>query len=289
MKVWTTLVLGSTLLCAAHVRAQDADAAPAEKPVEAAKEADPATFERIEKLDPREGTPIIENKLHPMDGKIEVNGAFDLSFGNKYISHLGGHLGLAYHVFDWLGIEAFGGYLVGNESNITKSVRQKGGSQLELQDAVRNGRTPTCGSPSCEPILPDLWQTTWFAGANLQWAPIYGKISAVSEYDLNFQLYGRIGGGAEGTRQALNAGGFTAGAIRPTGNFGAGVRLMPFQYVAVRAEVVNYIGLNPNVLDRPTDEAACTDGYVLLQDNAKACNTDFSSNTYMQLGLSFIF
>jgi outer membrane beta-barrel protein len=289
MKVWTTLVLGSSLLCASHVSAQDADPKPAEAPVEAAKEADPTTFERIEKLEPREGTPIIENKLHPMDGKIEINGAFDLSFGNKYISHLGGHLGLAYHVFDWLGVELFGGYLVGSESNITKSVRLKGGSIIELTDSVRAGRTPNCSSPTCEPILPDLWQTTWFAGANLQWAPIYGKISAVSEYDLNFQLYGRVGGGAEGIQQALTAGGVTAGAVRPTANFGAGIRLMPFQNVAIRAEVVNYLGLNPNVLDRPDDESKCTDGYTLLEDNARVCKSDLSNNTYMQLGLSFIF
>src|SRR5688572_23774198 len=169
---------------------------------------------RAEDRSPKDGTPLIANKLYPMQFRFEGTGFFDYSYADKYVQHLGGHGSLVFHLFDWLALEGFGGYLVGDETNILEKVRQTGASNQRLDSGS------PCIQATCEPQLPDMWQTTWFAGAGAQWAPIYGKISAFSEVDLSFQLYGMLGASAEGIQKRLNGEGvnFTGMQVRPSVN-----------------------------------------------------------------------
>ncbi len=278
------VLLALVAACAAPALAQD------EKPADAAPDKGgkntPETFQRVEERAPRPGTPLIANKLYPMQYRLELTGVFDYSFNDKYVQHTGGHGAIAFHLFDWLALEGFGGYLLGQETGIVGNVRNDGSSAKRLRDNL------PCfpGVPTCEPQLPDMWMTTWFAGADVQWAPIYGKISAVSEYDLNFQLYALLGGGAEGIQRALNTpGAFEDGGIRFSANYGIGVRLIPWKYVALRAELRNYNGLNPNVQEHETrDEQDCQNGYTLVVGTDRQCYPDISNNTMLQVGLSLL-
>lgn len=235
--------------------------------------------------DPREGTPLIADKLFPMQFRLEFTGMFDFTYANKYVQHYGGHGAIGFHIFDWLAVEAYGGYLAGQETSIADKVRLAGKSNSQLTDDAS-----LCATPNCEPELPDLWQTTWIAGANLQWAPIYGKLSAVSELDMSFQLYGILGGGVEGIRKRLNDGGFDTGpGFRPVANYGIGLRIMPWKWVALRAELRNYTGINPEVPERNSQGTdACDAGYTLQVGQRTECFTDFSNNAMVQLGLSFV-
>lgn len=278
-----TLLLGATLAVAAPALAQDdAEAADDEAAAQKAPE-DPAEFQRVEERTPRVGTPLIANKLYPMQYRLEITGIFDYSFNDKYVQHTGGSGALAFHLFDWLALEGFGGYLVGDETGIVGNVRNDGSSAKRARD------NQPCFQETCEPQLPDMWQTTWFAGADLQWAPIYGKISAVSEYDLNFQLYGLVGGGAEGITRLLNDTSYDEPQVRISANYGIGVRLMPWRFLALRAEIRNYNGLNPNVEEHDSrDEDACGEGYTLVVGAERQCFPDISNNTMLQVGLSLI-
>ena len=259
-----------------------ADDAPEGAGAEARGDDAGADFQRIEARSARQGTPLIANKLYPMQYRLEFTGYFDISYADKDVDHLGGHASVGFHLFDWLAFEAFGGYLVGDETGIVGNVRNDGKSAGLV---IGN----TCAKDLCEPQLPDMFQTTWMAGANAQWSPIYGKISAVSEYDLNFQFYGRLGGGAEGIQRILNDQSTGPASVRASLNYGLGVRLIPWKYVAIRAELVNYIGINPNVEEHDvTDETNCSDGYILGQGNKESCLTDFSSNSMFQVGLSLL-
>lgn len=245
---------------------------------------DPAeTFQRVEERKPREGTPLIDQKLFPMGGRFELTGIFDYSFNDKYVDHLGAGASAGFHLFDWLAFEAFGGYLFGDETGIVGNVRNDGSSKKRADEQQE------CANNGCEPQLPDMWMTTWYAGGDLQWSPIYGKISAVSELDLNFQLYALAGGGAEGITRVLNDTPFDEPQVRFSGNYGLGVRIIPWKYLALRAELRNYTGLNPNVEEHnANDEDACTNGYTLVVGPAKQCFTDFSNNTMLQVGLSLL-
>lgn len=241
------------------------------------------SFQRVEERKPREGTPLIDNKLFPMGGRFELTGIFDYSFNDKYVDHLGGSGAAAFHLFDWLAFEGFGGYLLGGETGIVGNVRNDGSS------AKRANEGQECFTSGCEPQLPDMWMTTWFAGGDVQWSPIYGKISAVSEVDLNFQLYAIAGGGAEGITRMLNTGGQDTPQVRFSGNYGLGLRLIPWKYLALRAELRNFNGLNPNVEEHnANDEDRCTTGYTLVVGPEKQCFTDISGNTMLQVGLSLL-
>jgi outer membrane beta-barrel protein len=265
---------------------QKTDEAASAAPPTAAPD-DGAAFQRIEEREPRSGTPLIANKLYPMQGRFELAGMFDISYADKYVEHLGGHAAVAYHLFDWLALEGYGGYLVGDETGIVKNVRRTddGGGKSASRDTQCFGG----GTGPCEPQLPGMYQTTWFAGAEVQWAPIYGKISAVSEYDVNFQLYGKFGGGAEGIHRFLKTNTYGADSVRPSGHYGLGLRLIPWKFVTVRAELTNYIGVNPNVEEHDdADEAICPDGFVLSQGNTQTCNQDVFQSSFLQVGLSLL-
>lgn len=269
-----------TLAVAAPAFAQDDDEDAGKKKETSASAED---FTRVEERAPRLGTPLIANKLYPMALRFEITGFFDYSFNDKYVQHTGGSGGLTFHILDSLALEGFGGYLVGDETGIVGNVRNDGSSAKKARE------NQPCANDLCEPQLPDMWQTTWFAGADLQWAPIYGKISAVSEYDLNFQLYGLAGGGAEGITRLLNNLAYDTPQVRFSANYGLGVRLIPWKYVALRAEIRNYNGLNPNVEEHEDrDESECNTGYTLVVGAERQCYPDISNNTMLQVGLSLI-
>ncbi|MCC7071091.1 MAG: outer membrane beta-barrel domain-containing protein [Deltaproteobacteria bacterium] len=285
------LVLGCSLASPLARAARDDAAAAEDDDNEGEKrQSDAATsFQRIEERKPRAGTPLIDQKLFPMGGRFELTGIFDYSFNDKYVDHLGGSGAAAFHLFDWLAFEGFGGYLLGGETGIIGNVRADGSSAKRANEGQECFDDANGGNGACEPQLPDMWMTTWFAGGDIQWSPIYGKISAVSELDLNFQLYALAGAGAEGITRYLNTGGFDGSQVRFSGNYGLGVRLIPWKWVALRAELRNYNGLNPNVEEHnANDEDACTSGYTLVVGADKQCFPDISTNTMFQVGLSLL-
>jgi outer membrane beta-barrel protein len=219
--------------------------------------------------DPRTGTPLIANKLFPMQFRGEVSAMFDYSLSDRYLQHYGGHLSLGFHIFDWLAIEGFAGGFYPQELQITQAVRIQ-------------GFNPAAGRP---PALSGLWQTFAFGGINAQWAPIYGKLSMVSEFDLSFQFYFIGGIAIEGTAKPIPSGdlnedfdfytGLASGtqfdyAARVSAVTGAGIRLIPWEYVAFRVEVRNFTGVNPPVSEE----------YSAI---------DISNLPTLQLGVSFLF
>jgi outer membrane beta-barrel protein len=280
---WLSVVAALSFAVPAFAQDDDEKKAAAEEP----KKDGDATAEGSQRLDeraPRAGTPLIQNKLYPMGFRLELSGFFDRSFNDKYVVHTGGHGTLGFHIFDFLAVEGFGGYLYGAETGIVGNVRNDGASAKRANEGQECN--PDVG---CEPQLPDMWGTTWFAGADVQWAPIYGKLSAVSELDLTFQLYGLVGAGVEGIQRKDTTGAVADSQIRVAANYGLGLRLIPWKYLAFRVELRNYNGLNPNVPEHDTaDEGKCGNGYVLNSGGEKQCYPDISSSTMVQLGVSFL-
>ena len=246
---------------------------------------------------PRPGQQLIDNKLHPTAGRFELSAFYDTSLNDKYVKHQGGHGSLLYHLSDWLALEVFGGTMIGKESQILSKVRTSGNSYAQTSKG-QCGWNPVGG---CEPELPDLYQTTWFAGGALQWAPIYGKLSAVSEYDLSFQIYSILGGGIEGIKKELSTpGAVSSDYARPDGvqdptsllsmNYGLGFRFIPFKHVAIRLELRNYLRQNPPVWEYGVgDGDKCAEGYILNNGEEDICQVDWSNIGVFQSGLSVLF
>jgi outer membrane beta-barrel protein len=293
---WIACAFALAVTCfAAPTLAQDAaaDAEAAEDDLEEAEHIRPPT------RDARDGTPLIANKLFPMNFRFEGSLLYDMTYGNKYVEHYGGQLNLTFHIFDWLAVEAFGGWFVPGQTNIAAKVYDAGRSKSLLADDPA-----LCATPNCEPELPDLWMTTWFAGGHVQWAPIYGKMSFVSELDLSFQLYGNLGGGVEGVTKKLRDGTYENGeiggsdarrfyglgtGIRPVLSYGAGLRIIPWKHFAIRLELRNTHGFNDNVDEKNAQGLdACDNGYTLQVGQELVCNPDINTNAQVQLGVSFL-
>jgi outer membrane beta-barrel protein len=231
-----------------------------------------------------EKIPLVENKLHPMQYRLELTAFFDRTLHDKYIEHTGASGAATFHFRDYFALEAFGGYLIGDETGIVGKVRLDGDAAARARDFE------ACANNSCEPALPDMWQTTWFLGGDAQWTPIYGKFSILSESDISFQAYGILGGGAEGITRLTNDLSYDAEQVRFSANYGLGLRLMPWKHVAIRAEIRNYNGFNPNVEEHdPEVEARCPNGYTLNVGGEEQCHVDISENTMRQVGVSFVF
>jgi outer membrane beta-barrel protein len=211
---------------------------------------------------------LIEKKRFITKNKVELSAfLYDFTFLNKFVTHpYALHAGIGYHFFDWLALETMGGYvIVKEESDILKEIRDISSAQ--------------------EPALPGLWQTDWFVKLDLQYAPIYGKLSILSEADLNYQLYILAGGGLEGIRILQNNYSIKDTALRYTGDAAIGLRLFFIEWLALRLEFRNSWGLNPTVSG--TKNLDCSNGYMFESDGVQKCKKDVASSSWLQFGLSF--
>jgi outer membrane beta-barrel protein len=158
----------------------------------------------------------VGHKLYPLTLNPEFSLMWDSSLADRYTSHMGPRVSAMFHVLDFLALELHGGYMFGSESSIMRTLRDK--SKPTRQ--TRGDR---------EPALPGLQQLTYHFGGDVQLAPLYGKLSFVSEFETAFRLYGLAGVGVAGTRTVTDATrsgtcppGLTAGGFGGCAQFMAG-------------------------------------------------------------------
>lgn len=257
---------------------EEGEKALADTPSTAPDEEVSADLVRARDREPPAGTPLIANKKYPMAFRFELTGSFDFSYGERFVRQTGGHVAAGMHIFDWLQVEAFGGYMGLCAVNTPAGLFHPAGCELGITRAVRrDGRS--VNELGEQPKLSDLWQTGGFGGVTVQWAPIYGKLSMVSEYDLSFQLYGFGGLGIDQiwkVETQIAGGAFQYDLVSPdipvapSAHFGAGLRLIPWKYIAIRAELRNYVRVNPAV------------------DQTDYPDLDIGWNSMVNLGVSFI-
>jgi outer membrane beta-barrel protein len=169
---------------------------------------------------------VITNKWNSTKNKFELSlFPYDTTFHNLYVQHpYAIHGSVGYHFFDWLAFETFGGYVIIRGDTQTADILKAVSNVKDFQ-------------------LAGLWRTVWFGGANLLWAPIYGKFAFISEIEGSFQLYLIAGVGADGIERPNLDGSFTK-SIRFTGNLGSGLRLFLTPSIAIRAELRESFGKN---------------------------------------------
>jgi len=93
-------------------------------------------------------------------------------------------------------------------------------------------------------VTPDISKIEFYAAANFQFSPIYGKVAVGKGNIINFDIYGVFGTGVVNTRddlEALQAVGeeqatATAAQFHPTLNFGGGTRIIFSESFAARFE-----------------------------------------------------
>ncbi|HEV3028021.1 MAG TPA: outer membrane beta-barrel domain-containing protein [Planctomycetota bacterium] len=182
----------------------------------------------------RERIPPVSGNLFLKKHRFELSPSIATSLKDAFYTKYVFGLSAAYHVTETIAINGRFGYSVPTVS---------GAAQICVPAGVP-GVPPGCSQPSMDTLLGVApGAITLLGGADLEWAPLYGKIALVSETFAHFDIYGILGATAvqyTGPRaQGASTGGsptFTGGA-----NVGLGMRFFLNRWLAIRAELRDVI------------------------------------------------
>lgn len=247
--------------------AQAQPAAPAPQPAPQKKSNGPApttqqaqeeagdTSELARDIGPlKDRIPPVSGHLFMMKGRFELTPSVGVSLRDAFFTKYMAGAELTYHLTEDLGIGARVAYAKPTVS----------GSALIC---TNDGATRGCQSPTYAQIdgrAPG--QISLLGGLNLQWAPIYGKISLVSESFLHFDLYGL--GGVELVQYAAPNG--STGSVKKMtagGDLGLGARFFLNRWITVRTEL----------------------GDVIYSEEVQGSGNQLRNQLMFQLGVSFFF
>jgi outer membrane beta-barrel protein len=228
---------------------------------------------------------VVQRKPVVAKFALEVAPQLMQSVNDRFTLHTGGGISGLFHFRENFALQATVGGLWGRDTPMTREIREK---------------------ESLKPELVQLVQHTWFLTGDLQWSPIYGKVSLADLILGQFSAYVSIGGGIMGNRLRNQFkpklmpwnNGFWEEAFDPlyddpvstnkqlaplrfigvpqvTATLGAGIRFYLTEWLGFRLEVRDYIQAN-RVNHR-------------FLDSPEQTSTVDISNTYMvQVGVSFL-
>lgn len=174
-----------------------------------------------------------------MGGRFEVSPGISLSLRDAFFNKVIFGASLTYHFTNHIGLGLRGGYALSYIATTAQICTQGDGAAIPA-----GCRLPTIDELTKENgVLKNrafgLW--TLAASLDLQWSPIYGKLSLSAEKFLGFNMYGLIG-------PSLVMYGPTQ-QLAPGGNIGIGFRWYFNRWLALRTElrdVIYYEDGSPN-------------------------------------------
>jgi outer membrane beta-barrel protein len=172
----------------------------------------------------------VSGHLFLKKGRLELSPSATLSFRDAFFTKyiLGGTV--TYHPLETLGVSLRAGYALPGVS---------GSAQLcTFNDSAG------CSAPRFEDLDGKApGQITMMGGLDLQWAPIYGKVSLLAEKFIHFDMYAIGGVSAVQYRGPPEAGtsGASSAYIAPGANVGIGARFFLNRWMTVRTEVRDLI------------------------------------------------
>jgi len=135
---------------------------------------------------------VVRNRLHRAAGRLELSPGVGFSLSDTLTHHTLLLGSLAFNVAESFAIEVRATYALTRHTGLAENVSRRFLS-----------RDPTVGLRAVDD-LANLWEMRWNALGGLRWAPIYGKLSLVSELPVHYQAYVWAGGGIAGLhRQSL--------------------------------------------------------------------------------------
>jgi outer membrane beta-barrel protein len=123
---------------------------------------------------------VVRNRLYQPAGNLEFSPSVGVSMLTYLTAHYTLDLGVAYNLFDTFAVEGRAGYAFSRQTGLARSISE---SFLNRDDKKITDE------------LEDLWRMNLHAVAGLRWAPVYGKLSLMSEVPAHFQAYVWAGGG----------------------------------------------------------------------------------------------
>jgi outer membrane beta-barrel protein len=233
--------------------------------------------------DPTAPKPVLEETIFVVQGKrflaqghFELTPQLALSVNDSFTSHSGLLVSGLYHLkenvaieatvgaFGWLDSRSGAPRLGGRDSDLTVELRQK---------------------ENLAPERVKLYQFPYLIAGNLQWSPMYGKVSIHDVVLGQFNLYLSVGAGIAGLQLETLTPGVAEEEfvelktpIAPLTSFGGGLRFYFTDWLGVRLEVRDYV--MPLAVFQSGDNAVA---------DADVPSFDVTNLILTQLGVSFVF
>jgi outer membrane beta-barrel protein len=210
----------------------------------------------------------ISGQLYSKAGRFELTPTFDLSFNDAFTKKYLGGVKLGYHFTEFLSV----------------------GASFAMGATAATGSSVVCpANQGCHPAArSQLWQVPGairtLAGAEVAWAPVYGKLNLAAEQVLHFDLALLAGPDFISHDQVLArdaaaalalAGGKPSSTSTIGGHVGLGVRIYLNRFLALRFDVKDYVYAVkvPNWIEGAANQP----------------RTDLQNQFFFELGLSFFF
>ncbi|HSP80958.1 MAG TPA: outer membrane beta-barrel domain-containing protein [Myxococcaceae bacterium] len=175
----------------------------------------------------RERIRPVSGHLFLKKGRLEVSPSTSISIRDAFFTKYVLGASVTYHPWETLGVSLRAGYAIPTVA---------GSAQICTFSEGDGGLTRGCRRPSYEELDGEApGQLTLLGGLDVQWAPIYGKVSLLAESFLHFDLYG-IGGVSAVQYRGPAEGGGLAPALTVGGNVGVGTRIFLNRWMTLRAE-----------------------------------------------------
>lgn len=182
----------------------------------------------------REAGPL-RDRIRPVSGhlflkagRLEISPSASATVRDAFFTKVAFGGSLTYHFTESFAFGLRGAYALSLVAGTAQICTEEPGTN------VRSCRSPTYAE--LDGVAPG--QITLLGGADLQWAPLYGKLSVLAEQFLHFDIYGIAGGAVVAYRgPAETAGGPARSLIAPGLNAGAGMRFFLNRWIVVRGEL----------------------------------------------------
>lgn len=224
-------------------------AAPRPAPSSASSESEAGDVSEVDKddLGPlRERIRPVSGHLFLKRGRFEISPSATVSLRDAFFRKYIFGATFTYFPTETLGVGLRAGYSIPTVS---------GAAQIcTFTDSGSGGVSRGCSAPSFEQLdgaAPG--QLTLLGGVDVQWAPIYGKISLLAESFAHFDMYGILGAsmvqykGPPTSADVQSTSRMTAG-----GNVGVGFRFFLNRYMTLRTEVRDLIYVEKAILPATT-------------------------------------
>jgi len=186
---------------------------------------------------------VVRNRLYQLGGKFELSPSAGIAVVPRLVDHVTLSAAATYNLSDLWALELRGGYAIARHTGLANQVAQ---DFLRLDPNRRMRITDD---------LSALWEMRANGAFGVRWAPIYGKISLLSELPIHFQAYLWAGGGLGQfrresivyCRQVLDrdagtcADWLTQDKVKPLASFALGMRLFTGQHGSIKLELRNYL------------------------------------------------
>lgn len=176
----------------------------------------------------REHIPAVTGHLFLKENRHELSTIGNVTIADAFRRKYMGTLAYTFHLSEYVGITARGGYTIAAHGAGTLLVCP---------------RPTDCSPPDDEELDTLPGNMNLVAGLQGEFSPIYGKINLVAERVLHFDLY--LTGGLGLSHYSLEKGGEDASGLSPALLLGVGQRYFINQWIALRLEVMDVMYMQP--------------------------------------------